>query len=204
MSGNDFTGPIVIDTNRPTNASQKPATSLIGDFLTGFLGVIGVIAVFAWLSLSQESALRPETTVPDSPTKTQAELLEEARQLAIQTVSEAMNREKQKVFNSMHPVGEAKKVVVHDLQFSTGEGGEPIALIRYTVNWEGPLTTDGYTKSLVVYDLESQRVTRNQILSTNGMTNEQAGELFLDVAKAVMDEAVRQSQMNAERQYRGY
>jgi hypothetical protein len=62
---------------------------------------------------------------------------------------------------------------------------------RFTIYWEGPVVKDGFTKVSATWDNESQRWSPGQIIATNGMTNQQATSLFIDVAAAAFAEALR-------------
>jgi len=114
----------------------------------------------------------------------------------LQTASE---KSKQELFNAFHPIGTAKSVVVHDVSIVgwkrgkvTGRNEDILQLtVRFTIYWEGPITKDGFTKVGATWDGESQRWLPGQILATNGMTNSQATEAFIDIAGAALAEALR-------------
>lgn len=117
---------------------------------------------------------------------------EQLRQRWIGDFTRAMNENKQQIFNSFHPVGTAKQIVVHDVQPQTGTGGQPLLAIRYTIYWEGPVTKDGFTTVLFSYDCDSGRNVGTEVLSTNGVTNEDAGEMMLDFLRGFLNEVGRQ------------
>jgi len=90
-----------------------------------------------------------------------------------------LTRDKQAVFDQLHPIGTAKSIVVHEVNVDSWKHGKATNqesdiirfTVRYTLFWEGPITTDGYTKIESTYDMESQRWT-TKVLGTNGTTNE--------------------------------
>ena len=91
------------------------------------------------------------------------------------------NANKQMIFNSIHPVGTAVRVEVHDvaLVWKNGIASSDLKnlagfVVRYTIYWQGPITTDGFTKVAAVFDCESQRYVSMNILATNGVTNADA------------------------------
>ena len=82
----------------------------------------------------------------------------------------------QQLFNAFHPVGTGKSVKVHSAQ--VGRNG---ADVTFTIYWQGPITSDGYTKVAAHYDAQVQRWTRTTILATNGITNGQANEAAFNI-----------------------
>jgi len=84
----------------------------------------------------------------------------------------AMEGDKQMLFNWAHPIGDAKSIKVHDVKLEEGSHGRQAA-VRFTIYWEGPLTKDGFTKVLGIYDFETGRWVRGEVLETNGTTNAQ-------------------------------
>jgi hypothetical protein len=108
-------------------------------------------------------------------------------------------KNKQQLFAAFHPVGTAKSLIVHDVAVSGWKHGQAAARvdeilgfsIRFTIYWEGPLVKDGFTKVSATWDNESQGWLSGQILATNGMTNDQATSLFIDIAGAAFIEAPR-------------
>lgn len=99
-------------------------------------------------------------------------------------VQKGADENKQKIFDSIHPVGTARSVKVHDVTITAWKHGidtnrfEDILQFtaRYTVYWEGPIEKDGYTKLSQTYDAEAQRYAAPQILATNGITTQDAGD----------------------------
>ena len=110
------------------------------------------------------------------------------------TLQRAMNESKQNLFKAFHPVGTATRVEVHEVQiywknnrpsknFNDMLGYD----VRFTLYWRGPLTSDGFTKVVMRFDNESKRWVQSQILATNGVTNEQAGEAAADFLKGLLE-----------------
>lgn len=86
-----------------------------------------------------------------------------------------VSQSKQKWFDHFHPIGKAKGVTVHHAErVNTSHGRQVNA--RFTIHWSGPVTTDGFTKIHAIYDGESRRWVRAEVLETNGITNNQAFE----------------------------
>ena len=89
----------------------------------------------------------------------------------------------QAVFEWVHPVGAASRIVVHDVALSWKNGQASSSAedllswtARLTVYWSAILVTDGYTKLQVTYDNEVGRITDVNILATNGQTHDQVNE----------------------------
>jgi hypothetical protein len=119
-----------------------------------------------------------------------------------------LNASKQTIFNQFHPVGRAKSVDVHDVTYSGGSGGEVLVVYRFTLHWESPLITNGFTKLQVSFDPESQAVVNSRILATNGTTNAEAQQMAFDFGR-LLGEAARQEQERRRqdeflRRQRGY
>ena len=62
--------------------------------------------------------------------------------------------------------------------------------VRFTLYWEGPVTTDGFTKVEWTCDTESRRRLRTQILASNGITNEQLSDTTAMVAASLIYNAL--------------
>ena len=90
-------------------------------------------------------------------------------------VSTSLQNHRQQIFDAFHPIGTAKYIKVHSIEVY----GNNVDAV-FTIYWQGPITTDGYTKVAMHYDGDVERWTAAQILATNGMTNSQAGELAFD------------------------
>ena len=84
----------------------------------------------------------------------------------------------QQIFDTIHPIGTATGVAVHDVSIDSWKRGQNTnryediqrLTVRYTLYWKGPFTKDGFTKISQSYDNESQRYLDPQILETNGIT----------------------------------
>jgi len=106
----------------------------------------------------------------------------------------AMNENKQNLFKAFHPVGTATRVEVHEVKIYWRNNRPSKNLndmlgydVRFTLYWRGPLTSDGFTKVVMRFDNESKRWVQSQILATNGVTNEQAGEAAADFLKGLLE-----------------
>lgn len=109
------------------------------------------------------------------------------------SLHQCLNQAKQQLFNGLHPVGTAKGVTVHDVAIMWKHGQRTnrpqdvqAYTVRYTLYWQGPMTTDGYTKVSATFDTESQRWTAMEILATNGMTNQDAGEALVQIGGTLL------------------
>ena len=118
------------------------------------------------------------------------------RERVLKTLEDILSPSKQAIFNYYHPVGTAKRISVHNAEVKQDAGGGPLLAIRFTLFWEGPITTDGYTKILWEWDPENNQNSL-RILATNGITNEDAGNLAIQVGAAVLTEIVRQEMSSA-------
>ncbi len=109
-----------------------------------------------------------------------------------------LNANKQAFFENIHPIGTAKSVTVHDVTVvgwkhgkNTNRFEDILQLsIRYTIYWEGPLTTNGYTKVTQIYDNEAQRYVSCEILATNGTTKNEVGSALGDIGVKLLYEAL--------------
>jgi hypothetical protein len=125
-------------------------------------------------------------------------------------IQKDLNQNKQKLFTNIHPVGTAKSVTLHDVTVTAWKRGQDTNrfedvqqfTVRFTLYWEGPITKDGYTKIASTYDVESQRYTSGQILATNGMTNQDAGNAALGLFGTWLQyEAEKEGAEKATRDY---
>ncbi len=89
----------------------------------------------------------------------------------------------QAVFEWVHPLGTASRIVVHDVSLSWKNGQASNSVndllswtARLTVYWSAILVTDGYTKLQITYDNEAERITALSILSTNGQTHDEVNQ----------------------------
>ena len=116
-----------------------------------------------------------------------------------QSLQNGFDNKKQELFNAFHPIGTAKSVVVHDVTTGgwkhgavTGRADDVLGFsARFTIYWEGPVVKDGFTKVNATWDNESQRWLPGQVVATNGITNDQAANLFIDIAATAAVEAFR-------------
>lgn len=104
------------------------------------------------------------------------------------------NNKKQVLFNLFHPTGTAKKVEIHEVRIAwrnnkpSNNFNDMIGYgVRFTIFWQGPVTKDGFTKVLAVWDGEAQHWTHSEVISTNGITNADAGNFTLDFLKGFLD-----------------
>ena len=101
----------------------------------------------------------------------------DSRETKLKTaITQNLESNPQQLFNVFHPIGTAKSVKVHSIQlYNNG------ADATFTIYWQGPIRSDGYTKIVAHYDADVQRWTRNQILATNGITNAEANEAAFNI-----------------------
>jgi hypothetical protein len=157
-------------------------------------------AVFVCVYVINSGKKSPERPAASNPAAPSPREIEEACSAQLQLGLQAgFESKKQELFNAFHPIGTAKSVVFHDLTISgwkhgnvTGREDDILGFsTRFTIYWEGPVVKDGFTKVSATWDGESQRWYPGQIIATNGMTNEQATSLFIDIAGAAFAEALR-------------
>ena len=111
------------------------------------------------------------------------------QQAMFNAIQQKLEREKQPIFQSFHPMGTAKNITLHDLTITAWKNGIPTNRIedaqecqyRFTLYWSSPLISDGYTKISQKLDMENGQYQRPEILATNGLTNKDAGDAFLTV-----------------------
>lgn len=92
---------------------------------------------------------------------------------------------KQAIFSRIHPVGRAKGTELNELRISAWRDGrrtgkwEDAAAYDYvfTIYWESPLITDGYTQIHTHRDLVADTM-RSRVVATNGLTNREADGFF--------------------------
>src|SRR5207237_4921204 len=98
------------------------------------------------------------------------------------------DEKKQQIYDAMHPYGTAKAMRVHDVAI-TWKGGKdtnrwPDVMeytVRFTVDWEGLITKNGYTKAEWTFDTESQHW-RARVVSSNGKTTDEWQQTVADTA----------------------
>jgi len=96
-------------------------------------------------------------------------------------VTQAVDANKQSIFDSVHPVGTAKSVKVHDVTFKwknnkqSEKDGDLLQIdMRYTIYWDGPVQKNGFTKIAASFDAESERWS-GSVLATSGITKADVG-----------------------------
>ncbi len=102
--------------------------------------------------------------------------------LRVLLVQKELETEQQEIFDAIHPLGEATGLKVHAVEHHETNTGDQVA-IRLTLSWDGPITKEGFTKLILIYDMEAERYTDFQILATNGVTNEDAVTMLIGLAK---------------------
>ena len=129
-----------------------------------------------------------DDSVPAAPSPI---VTKEAIQQKLQTVFNARDAEfngPQMVFNMVHPIGTASRVVVHDVSLQwktdkpTADENDIMAwTCRMTVYWSSILVDDGFTKLLLTFDNEVKNFTNVEILATNGKTTEEVNAAAWDI-----------------------
>lgn len=96
--------------------------------------------------------------------------------------SEVLNENRDAIFNAIHPVGTAQSVTVHDVhvkwrrdEASEAPNEAENVTITFTLHWQGPVTRNGYTKFYVIYDFDVEDFIHQELVATNGITNEDIG-----------------------------
>jgi hypothetical protein len=195
--------PTTADSNKlPPGAALMNESSTSKPSWPFWLFCVGsVVGFIIYKNSAQEAPISRPAAVPakQSRTLTPREI-EEACATRIQTeLQPALEKNKQELFNAFHPIGTAKRLVLHDVAIGGWKhgnvSGRPQDILqfttRFTIYWEGPITKDGFTKVAATWDCESQRWLPGKILATNGVTNSQAADAFIGVAGAVLLEAIR-------------
>jgi hypothetical protein len=149
-----------------------------------------VAFVAAWIVARQSRPQPSNHPVPDLP------------QLIASELQKGFNENKQRIFDSVHPVGTARNVVIHEVTINAWKHGKATNraedvqqfTVRFTVYWEGPVTKDGFTKLNAIYDTEAQRYVSTEILATNGMTNTEAAQAIGSVIGQMLSNALTNSQ----------
>lgn len=167
---------------KAVDASHAAAYGNSATMIAIIVFVVGcVVREFAGNQVTPTRAANdgPSASAPPHPLTTEKL---EAELTAMLT--EIIAGEKQDIFNALHPTGNATGVKVHEAKVTKWRKDvvtnrpDDIAefVVRYTIYWEGPVTRDGYTKVAQTYDAEVGRYTRCEILSTNGITNDEAAQ----------------------------
>ncbi len=136
------------------------------------------------LGLAAFCAVLPKSKVPTTTSHEQVETSEQVEAKIMKQVQYSFSANKQQLFKFMHPVGTAKSVVVHDVNVHWKQGKPTHSeknvedfTVRFTIYWEGPIIKDGFTKATQTFDEEIGRWTGGTILTTNGVTNNDAFNL---------------------------
>lgn len=88
----------------------------------------------------------------------------------IAKIQPIMFKDKQSLYDRLHPVGTATNLVVHSVRKTTTQSGDAVA-IDYTINWKSLTTNNGFTKCRMLIDRQSEKI-EVKVLETNGITNE--------------------------------
>lgn len=160
-----------VPTKNSDTASKVLKFSAIGcgGLLACFVGLIVIVTIFS------NGEPRRGNSIPSS---------KRIEDVLAHELQQGFTTNRQRIFEGMHPVGTANSVVVHEVKVDEWKNGRNTNdftgiqkfTVRYTLYWSGPITKDGYTKVSQTFDAESQRYVSAQILSTNGITNANAGE----------------------------
>lgn len=107
----------------------------------------------------------------------------EMREAVKRVLQNNFSQHKQELFNKLHPIGTAQRVVVHDVDIHWKPGAserdlrEALSIdTRFTIYWSGPINKDGYTYVSATYEVEPGR-SHEIVLATNGTLNEQLPEI---------------------------
>jgi hypothetical protein len=158
----------------------------------------GIIAISILICVILVVAFQWSHNSTSKRESTSSETIEDVLAEKIQTV---FSSKKQDIFNVMHPVGTATRVKVHDVSVvwknenrTNLEKDILQFTVRFTVYWQGPITTDGYTKATQTYDEESDRWIGGQVLSTNGITNTEVRSGAIDFGIGFLQGYLEQQQ----------
>lgn len=123
---------------------------------------------------------RPQTTDASGTLEKRTERVDTPEE----SIERIMNKDRQPQtwFKDLHPIGTAKNIKVHEVKLQTKDGTTTGITIRFTLYWQGPITTDGWTKVKTFYDCETERYTQVEIEATNGKTNSDIGKFLKDFA----------------------
>lgn len=107
----------------------------------------------------------------------------------------ALDQDKQAIFDKIHPVGTAKEVAVDNLAITwktlhPSDRVEDVqaCTVDYTLSWSGPLR-EGHTKIREIYNVTngSPKLTNRKIVSTSGITNQNAEEIASEVVNRTLN-----------------
>jgi hypothetical protein len=105
----------------------------------------------------------------------------------------ALNEDRQKIFDEIHPIGEAIRVDVENVRITKWRNGHPEADetsiqqvdVTCTLYWKSPLISHGRTKFVVTLDWDHKERSTVRVTETNGITTDEArsGALRILVGK---------------------
>jgi hypothetical protein len=156
-----------------------------GLFLLCFLGFAALVIV------SLNSTPTPDPSVSNSTTPEPEPRVED---IILSQLQPAFDAQKQAIFNSIHPLGTAKSITIHEVTVDSWKNNQRTnrqedilkCTVRYTLYWEGGTTSDGFTKISATFDNESQRYLPSKILETNGLTNDDTGKIVLNAGGEIL------------------
>jgi hypothetical protein len=160
-----------------------------GSLIVGFIGLIILL-----VAISPHSSSPPSSEASSSPEPRIEDVL-------LSNLQPTLETNKQKIFDAIHPLGTAKSLKVHRVTIDSWKNGiatnraEDIFqfTIIYTLYWEGGTTSDGFTKISSTYDTESSRIIKEEIVATNGLTNQGIQNGTYDAATKVFGEILKGS-----------
>lgn len=166
------------------NASAKNDSSAVTGVVVVF-AVVGIALALVFGSGSSSGNTNASSDAGPTLQRPPAHVSTEALEAELGAMLTAFVAEqRQQIFNALHPTGTVTDSKVHEAKVTKWRKGvatnrpEDIAefVVRYTIYWEGPVTRDGFTKIAQTYDAEVGRYTHSEVLSTNGVTNEEAAQ----------------------------
>ncbi len=195
--GKEITQPLAEGQTTKAEKTSGTATTM---FVVIFAIVgLGLAAIFGGSNDSAQVASPPSEAVAARPPSAPAPLsLEGLEQALAAELNGVVSERKQEIFDAFHPTGRATSAKVHELRITKWKKDRPTNLpeditefvVSFTVYWEGPLTTDGFTKIASLYDAEVGRYTRSEILATNGITKDEASEALGFMAGLAIKQAL--------------
>lgn len=103
----------------------------------------------------------------------------------------------QVMFDEIHPVGLAVSITVNDIDVvwrDDAKGTTYEDLYKYTVsltlNWQGPITAYGTTDIRMTYNAELGTYTNQEIVRTDGLTNDDAADIAYGVGRLIGEVAI--------------
>lgn len=165
--------------NKNTSSSQSTSSGAFAYFKQHPIKALALIIGIPLILLIIIGSCSTSTPSPNHTYSSTASLQE----ALVTTFQKTCNNSKQQIFDSIHPIGTAKNITVHEVtvdSWKNDQVGNKRSDIRqftviYTIYWEGPITKDGFTKVSEQWDNESQRSISQKILATNGITKNDIG-----------------------------